>query len=392
MEYSPIKNPILPKLLVVSWGVYPTPTGSTITLNGLVKAFSPQEMVLFGENLYGGDTAGWDDERPRIVYTKPSVRLYTKGSKYFRWIGIERTINEIVGLAQKESCTAILCLFPDEYYLYAAYAATKKLNIPLFTWFHNTYLDNRTGVLGVLARWLQPLVFAHASMNFTMSDGMQRFFEQKYPNVRFQVLRHCFDIPIAAKLAVLDNTIIKFAYTGSLNESCADAALRLCKYLITQPNYELHILGGKATINAFETAGIYAAPNVIFHGFVPDIDFISILQTCHIVLLPHGFEGDRAQAEFETIFPTRTVPLLYCGRPILAHSPKGVFLTDFLRQYDCGEVVTSKSRADIQAAIDRLLSDAAYCQKLVDNAKKTALLFDKNIIAQQLLNAINESI
>ncbi len=379
------------KILFVAWGVYPQPAAMAVLIHTLATTLSTRAVVA-GEFDFA-ETKDWSEVNYPLYHLDPFILGQTRGIQYTKLLAMRKITGELETIAKKHDCRAIFCSFPDELYLGASYFASKRLNIPLFTWFHNTYSDNRTGVLGVLANWLQPRVFAHATMNFTMSDGMQRFYEKRYPSNRFQVLRHCFDLPKeTAVLPALDRSIIKFAYTGNLNESCADAALRLCKYLLTQPNYELHILGGKSIRSAFEQAGICAAPNVVFHGFVPDADFIKMLQTCHIVLLPHGFDGDRTQVEFETIFPTRTVPLLYCGRPILAHTPKNVFFTDFLEENNCAAVTTTKNERDIQNAIDRLLSDEVYCEDLVNNARKTANLFDKNIIAQQLLNKIDEVI
>ena len=72
------------------------------------------------------------------------------------------------------------------------------------------------------------------------------------------------------------------------------------------------------------------------------------LAEADILLLPHGLTGpEEWSVEYRTIFPTKTIEYLISGRPILAHAPRGCFLTRFLAENDCALVV---DRADTGAA------------------------------------------
>jgi len=177
-------------------------------------------------------------------------------------------------------------------------------------------------------------------------------------------------------------------FSGSLNQSCLDASLRLFKLIMANPNYELHVF--TKDINLLDHYNI-KGENVTQYGFVPWNEFLSKLPEFDIMLLPHGFEGGQTEAEYRTIFPTRTIPLLYSNRPILAHSPPHAFLTNFLKKHDCAEVVDTKDPQAIQAAIDRLIQNNERSSQLTKNALNTSAFFDIKRTGKKLKEIIFDS-
>jgi glycosyltransferase involved in cell wall biosynthesis len=110
---------------------------------------------------------------------------------------------------------------------------------------------------------------------------------------------------------------------------------------------------------------------------------VAALALCDVMLLPHGFTGPYHPVEYETIFPTKTIEYLISGRPILAHTPPGAFLTRFLRDHDCALVVDTPDHAAVLAAVQRLLTDAPLRARLVRNALKAAEQFQvKRVVAE----------
>lgn len=364
----------------MSWTVYPTSTGSAIIVDNIARTFKPSEMVLLGEATNPISEEEEKNIRPKIYYTNPNVTIKGRGKRYLKWLNFNKVVRYMTEVAEKEQCTSILAVFPDEFYMYAAYKVSKKLNIPFFTWFHNTYLDSRTG-LSLGARFFQPRFFNHASINFLMSDGMLEFFQKKYPDYVFKTLRHGFEIPeITYTPADAPAEKIKFMYSGSINSSCLEATLRLFEVIHENPAYELHIYGNEKEIKHYNIQ----TGKAILHGFVDWEVFVNSMENYDIMLLPHGFDGARTEAEYKTIFPTRTIPLLYSNRPILAHTPKGAFITDFLQKNNCAEVVDIKDKAAIRTAIKRLITDKTRRAEIIKNAIKTAKIFDINGVHKQL--------
>ncbi len=375
------------KLLIVSWAVYPSTTGSAVIVDNIVTAFSDEGVVLFGETVEN-IRQGKNDKVPSNIYHfDPNIRLMGRGQKYFRWLNFGKMTRFLLDVAQREKCTAVLAIFPDEFYMHAAYRVSQKLGLPFYTWFHNTYLDNRTGTLKTLAKRLQPLFFKAARINFVMSDGMNIYYKEAYSELSFTTLTHGFKIPnVSFEPFEPNKKTTRFLFSGSISESCRDATVRQIKTIIKNPNYHVHLFTG-SPMSEFEMHGI-SGDNVHHEGFVTLEELVQRFEKFDIMLLPHGFDGKRTEVEYKTIFPTRTIPLLYSNRPILAHTPKGVFLTDFLRQHDCAEIVDEKDENAIEEAINRLINDDNRREEVIRNAIRTASLFDINTVGKQLKTAI----
>jgi len=374
------------KILVVSWSVYPSPTGSAVIMDNIASTFSDAEMVLVGD---GKDLPPPDKgaSYPKIYYMNPNPGFLKRVQKYSRWMNSGKITRQIEAIAKSEKCTSILAVFPDEFYMNAAYKVSKKLNLPFYTWFHNTYLDNRKGLLKMVAKRLQPRFFDHARTNFVMSDGMNDYYKKAYPKLSFTTLTHGFEIPkVEYKAFTPNKEIVRFLFSGSFNEACREATVRQLKTILKNPNHHVHLFTG-TSIADFEAHGI-GGSNVHHEGFVTLEELRQRFVEFDIMLLPHGFDGTRTDVEYDTMFPTRTIPILYSNRPILAHSPKGAFLTDFLRQHDCAEIVDEKDEDALDAAIQRLLNDEQRREHLIKNALKTAQIFDLNRVSKVLRETI----
>lgn len=367
------------KILVICWTIHPWPTGSSIIVNNLLEVMEKNRVVVVGEK-HPTLHSTWSESLPNIYYVKPNINIFGRGQTHLRWLKyilIERQVKKI---AKNEGVTKILGIFPDDYYLFLAYRLSKSLSIPLYTWFHNTYLDNYIGYRKLFAAYLQPKVFNHAERVFVMSDGMKNFFNLKYKGIQFSTLVHGFKLP---SFKTQENRFenereevrtIKFLFTGSLNESCRDAAVRMMKLIHSNKNYELHIYTGNP-IADFEKFGI-SGENVFYHGFIKLDELYKKMEEYDIMLLPHGLNGDRTDVEFKTIFPTRTIPLLVSGRPILAHTPTGTFLTEFLEENKCAWVVTEPDEIKLSETINHLLQNKEECKIKIQNAFNASKIFN----------------
>lgn len=376
------------KLMIISWTLYPWSTGSAVIVNNIAKQFDRNQLVMLGETPSNKYVNSWPDNYPKIYYVNPNINLYGRGQTHLRWINIRETINKICEVIKKENVNKLLCIFPDDFYLYAAFRVSKKMDIPLYTWFHNTYLDNYSGYRRLFAKWFQPKIFEVSQKIFVMSDGMKEYYKMRYPTNKFETLVHGFDLPKSELIISKTNfdNKITFAYTGSLNESCRDAAVRLAKVISKKSDFELHVFG-EQNAKVFKSYGIKESEMKVY-GFLSELDFHNKLKSCDIMLLPHGFDGDRTQVEYDTIFPTRTIPLLVSGKPILAHSPKGVFLTNFLNEHDCALNVDIKSEEAIYKAIDLLCNDENLVERIVCNAIRTSKIFQLENVADKLKKSL----
>ena len=100
-----------------------------------------------------------------------------------------------------------------------------------------------------------------------------------------------------------------------------------------------------------------------------------MLQEYDICVLTHGFTGGYGEVEYKTIFPTRTIPILLSGKPIIAHSPQGSFLNNFITENKCADLIDIPDKSLILDRLDTITSDLSYQKELVGASKKTAEKF-----------------
>ncbi|MBK9108459.1 MAG: hypothetical protein IPM92_08830 [Saprospiraceae bacterium] len=129
-------------------------------------------------------------------------------------------------------------------------------------------------------------------------------------------------------------------------------------------------------------------PGLKHCGVVRQEEVNGILQNYDICILTHGFTGDYNEIEYQTIFPTRTIPLLLSGKPILAHSPPHTFLTKFLKDRDCAEVVEVPDETVILQSLNRLVQDSKRIEVLMNNQKEAAEYFYGPKVVKSLKLAI----
>ena len=371
------------KILILAWGVYPGTGGSTIILNNIAKGFKADELVIAGQIPRTKPEVPWDSFSDiKLYYLDPFPFGYKRPERYIRWLKTSKLIRQVEEIVKSEGVTSILSIFPDEYYAYIAYKVSKRLDLPFYIWYHNSYVENRTGILKVLAKYLQPKFFKLAKKVFVMSDGLNKELSLHNPNVNFETLVHGFELELPqAQDSTSRNGRTKFLYSGSLNDSCLDASIRMIKVILEDKSHEIHVFSGNPKI--FIQNGL-DGDRVFFHDFLPLQDFVASLHEYDIMMLPHGIDGKRSQLEYKTIFPTRTIPLLFSGKPILAHSPEDSFLTEFLKENDCAVIVCDKDKEKLRTAIEQIKNGDEGIDELVKNAQNTSKLFELQSVIDRM--------
>jgi glycosyltransferase involved in cell wall biosynthesis len=382
------------RILLLSWTIPPETTGSAIIVGNLAKQFSRAEMVVAGERPWGRPAVAWRDDWPELVYVIMGWPRGLRGTRWWRWLQFPVLLLRCLLLVWKHRCTTVLVVFPKEDFLLAGYLTALCSGTKLVPYFHNTYVENRTGASLRFARWLQRRVFARAACVFVMSEGMVDLYRERYPGLACAALPHAFNEAFPAADAVAppppaaSRTPFRFFISGSVNESCRDAIVRACAAIAQVTDATLTLLSG--TPEAYlRQLGILR--DGVRRETVSRDDVIARLGQADVVVLAHGFEGQLADEEYRTIFPTKTIEYLICGRPILAHAPADCYLTRFLVEHDCALVVTEPTTGALLAAIARLRTDAALRARLVRNAFEAARVFRAPRVAAILRTTLQEA-
>jgi len=251
-----------------------------------------------------------------------------------------------------------------------------------------TYRENRSGLSRLLANCLQPLILRQSKLTFVMSEGMKTELEAIYPGRRFQPLVHTFseELPQFQPLTPIDPLRIRIGYLGNVNDSNLDALCRFGSLVNQSPDLHLTIYSS-APAWFIQKHGL-AGPR-IRHEQPSDEELLGRLRSNDILFLPLGLAGGLAPIEYRTIFPTRTIPYLLSGRPILAHSPTHSFLTNWLIRHGCADLVAEPDPGALRVAIDRLVDDCGRRERLVRNALLAAEQFRAHVVVDEMKRTIN---
>jgi len=113
----------------------------------------------------------------------------------------------------------------------------------------------------------------------------------------------------------------------------------------------------------------------VSHDEVP-----GLLKSADLLLLPLDFSG--SAIKFSRLsMPTKASEYMMSGTPMLVLAPAETAISRFCEKNECGHCVLSSDTKDLSKAIDILLKDKQYRQKLCANAIILAeKLFDANVV------------
>ena len=221
---------------------------------------------------------------------------------------------------------------------------------------------------------------------------MESYYKRKYNLQKFKPLVHTFNtFPHEESFTGVPGElkeVYRLVAIGNFNQSNVDATRRLIRAIKHHPKYELTIytpvpkwlLAQRGLdVEAFE-----------YREAIPPEHIHNELQKYDLAVLTHGFTGGYGDIEYQTIFPTRTIPLLLGGKPILAHSPPGSFLNEFLSQNQCAELVDSIEARDILIGLNKISSSHSYQEFLVRKAHEASTRFYGPNVAKQLRKTLND--
>jgi hypothetical protein len=217
---------------------------------------------------------------------------------------------------------------------------------------------------------------------------MQQGWERVYPNVKFVPLTHtnCEQVPEYERAPAWSAERIRLGFLGSINGSNLDALQGVRELVRSHPDLQWNLCSN--TSPWFFDKVRLSGERVTLASPADDV-LLAELRKNDLLVLAHGFSGGLAPIEYETIFPTRTIPYLLSLRPILAFSPAHSYLNHWLREHDCAEIVETKDLSALRAKIDWLRHNPARREELVRNALAAVRQFDAPTVARNFRTQVN---
>lgn len=373
------------QLLIVSRSAPPGVSGSAHVLRALLHHDEGRQLIAVG----GRSPVKCVDNEENLILLPTELSFFGRGARFLapiRQLFLGSVSARIEKVARLQHVTRILCVFPDAFYCAASLSAARRLGLPIDFWFHNTYADNRSGTSGVYARRLESQMIKEAERVFFISDALCDRFREKYASdaARFHTLRHPVgELKVCQVIARgFTSKVVRATLMGNINESNFDATARLLRALKSHPSVKITMCCPVPQM-LLEARGI-DLDGVDFRGYIPLEELDKLLLDTDLFLLPHGLQGGYSAEEYRTIFPTRAAHYMAQGRPILAHSPEGSGLTDFLREHGCAVVVSSPSEEDIVNAFDGLRADCEMQERTAQAALRAATMFHPDKILRTI--------
>jgi len=357
-----------------------------MVVRNLAQQFSPNEMVIAGEKPFEEIGYDWEDTWPEIHYLSKSWPINRRGRDKWRTLQFPLVLARTLRLVLQKKCDVILAIYSNIEFFFAGYLVARLTGARFFPYYHNTLVENRSGLGLLLAKWLQSSVFSTSECVFVISEGLAEYYRSHYPDVEFSVLVHSFTGPVPSlSPRPVSQSPLHLVILGNPTDACLDAIKRVCEAVSRMPDCWLEFYSGTPR-SFFESHGLIG--DRIQHRTIPQAELFQRLREADILVLPHGFTGSLSEVEYQTIFPTRTIDYFNSGRPILAHSLPDCYLTRFLRQHNCALVVDRPDPSDLVDAITKLRHDQALQNELIGNAIKVSEMFRASLVAEQLRSRI----
>ena len=347
--------------------------------------FSEDEMIFLSEK-----NNQITETNSRVHYINSSPINLKRGKRFFRWqrwFLLPLLVNKIIALVKEEKCNSIMCVFPDEFHLIAATLAAKKLTIPIYPYFHNLYYENKQGFSAIIAKLVQKKLFEQAPWVYLISDGLLKELSPLYPKIDFRILTHATTIDeIRINHDESAKQKIQVTFLGHINNSNIDAMSFLLNTLEQREDVVINLI--TATSKHVLKKEKLLKNNVIIQSNFSDVEVIQKLRISNLLLLPHGLAGGLSDAEYRSVFPTKTIQYLLSGSPILALLPHNCYLQDFLSKNQCAFCITNKNEQEIFSILNHVKKNSNEIERITNNARKTVQIFSENKVLGKLKNQI----
>ena len=388
----------IPKTLVVSSSVYPKRSGSAIVMEKLIDAFSRDEMAAVGELSPFQKPIERSDNKPQFYYFRSRLSFFGRGARFFakvRWRFHQRLIRKLCKVIEAEGCQQVLGVYPDDFYCYAACKAAEKKGLPFYSYFHNTFVEN-TAITRSHSEPIQKEIFSGSSRIGVMSDGMKEYYISQYtdfPSEKFQAIPHTIEVqPVPEKepFRIESNPKIRIVMFGNFNESNLDATIRFCKSALSDRRFSLTIYSDVPQM-MLKNRGI-PMHEMEYGGTLSDLGYqelINKLREYDVIALPHGFDGAYGNVEYQTIFPTRTLPMLVSNRPVFVHAPSHSFLAKFFLDRNAGEVCTQATNEEVLRQLIGLVESTDRIRQVTESAINASKMFARDTVVKELCKILN---
>jgi glycosyltransferase involved in cell wall biosynthesis len=378
------------KFALVSHVLPPGDSSHAAVIYRLLRDLDPLRYCLLSSGSAGtGGKAGDPGRLPATYYGLPPTPRLTRGYRFgVRWwreranfgVGVIVRARTIARILRREHCDAVVvCTGGHEILDFpAAFLASRLAGARFYAYLLDQYGQMVVHAVGehLFAR-LEPMLLRRAAGVIVPNEFLRAAVLRRYDVDAAVIHNPCdlaeYDGPAradAADAAIAREDERRIVYTGAIGPLQYEAFRNLLAGMaaLDRGTLKLHLYTGQPPAR-LEREGIRGP--VVFHPPQPLSTMPAVQQRADLLFLPlalHSNEPDTVR----TAAPGKIGEYLAAGRPILVHAPPDSFLASYFRDHQCGIVVDRGDPAELAAAIEALLDDAALRARLRAQAWKRA--------------------
>lgn len=261
----------------------------------------------------------------------------------------------------------------------AAFLAARWMRIPFVAYlFDDPVFQWEPGPYRRFARFWEQVWGKGCAVIITPNEVLEAEVRQRLPQGQFTLVRNpvgpaAFAADGTADRAVGEGASRSLLYTGSVYWAQGSAFRNLVAALDELSGrftLDVYTAQSPADLQANGVGGVH----VRHHPHVPQAATLGLQQQADVLFLPLAFESPIPEV-VQSSAPAKLGEYLASGRPILAHAPRGSFVSEILKKHEAALVVDEPEPKLLVAALDRLGRDAQLTARLAANARLLAAAF-----------------
>lgn len=380
------------RFLIVSGFFAPRPGGGAETLRNLLHWIDPSTYRVVTAGRPRGEPETTPIAEARVHRCSWALPFGAKGQQLVQTLQIPLATLRAAWIARRGGCRTIVGVCPDLQFMAVAYLTHRLTGLPLAVYLLDLIDEGgHTGYLGALARWLQRGILKRARVVWTISEATADHIRTAL-RTPAEALPHCYNEPIAAAPEPAAGTGCSLLFCGNVYDINSAALARVLRAAGRVPGAVAHVVGPNSSETLARIDG--GAGDHVKADFLDSrADVLGFMRAQDVLVacLSWPEESWVGVKELATIFPTKLPEYLAQGRPILVHCPEDYYLARFVREHDCGWVVSERSEDAIVRALDEIRRDAGLRRTRCENALATAWRFAGHAIARQFLAGLDGS-
>jgi glycosyltransferase involved in cell wall biosynthesis len=386
-----VTNNEAPGLAVVTGSFPPQVSGSGILLANLLADYRGNVTAIVARDCRRQTDPDFLSPCPTRPLKLASVlpRTFDRLRRRFPEAMSRLIAKELIRTLKALDTKVVMGVFPYDVFLVGAFIASRQLGMPFYAHLHDLWSDNAVG--SRFAEYWEPRILKESTRVLCMTEAMQEYYKSKY-GIPSELLPHTISLRDYSKAPAsmvppdMPRPTVLFVGSGSPQMNLDALQVLASASELLPANYDLLFCTDldRAALNAL---GIRSSR--LQARYVSRAEAQRLQSQADIVIAPLSHKNCSSD-EVRTVFSTKLLEHLICGRPIVVFAPEDSYHAVSARNNGWGYVVAEDSPSALAAAIVKVANDEDLARSLVHSALEEARSRIATSHADRLQNWLRE--